>query len=111
MQGLRIIGGDKFVEKKFSDADNYTSSLKLSQMIKSTYNILNLSKARLLQKIKSREVTFAKHMIGYLNKYHGKATMESIATEFLLDLSLLSPSIAKIKNNINDLLVLKVIKK
>lgn len=110
-QDSRIIGDEKFVEKQVSGNDQYIPKLDLSQIINTTCNVLSLPKTKLFKKIKSRDITFARHMIGYLTKHYGKSTMKNVATQFSLDLSTLSRSVTNFENKIKDPSTSKIVKK
>lgn len=110
-QDSRIIGNEKFVEKHLSNEDNYMPKIGISQIIKSSCSVLNLSKNKLHEKTRNRQVTFARHVIGYLNKHYGKSTMQNLANQFSLDLSTLSRSITNLENKLEEPIVSKIIKK
>ena len=111
MKDPRIIGDDEFVKKQILNTDNKILSIELSQIIKSTCQVLNVRKISLQKKTKSKEIIFARHMIAYLNKHYGNSTMQSVATQFLLDLSTLSRALTSFETKIKDPIVGKIVKK
>ena len=110
-QDSRIIGNEKFIEKHLSNKDGYIPRIGLPQIIKSTCSVLNVPKNKLHEKTRNRQVTFARHVIGYLNKHHGKSTMQNLANQFSLDLSTLSRSITNLENKMEEPIVSKIVKK
>ncbi len=110
MQDSRIIGNEEFIEKQILNRDEHISTMALPTIIKSACKILNISKSKLYEKTRNRQVTFARHVIGYLNKHNGKSTMQSLANQFSLDLSTLSRSITNFENKIEEPFNSKLIK-
>ena len=50
-----------------------------------------------MHKTKKREITFARHLIAYINKWHGNITTSRLAEMYGIDPSGLSRAIAKIE--------------
>jgi putative transposase len=110
-QDSRIIGDEVFVEKQVKSNEDYIPTIVLPEIIKSTCHVLNIPKNKLYEKTRNRKITFARSMIGYINKHYGKSSMQNLANEFALDISTLSRAITNLENKKEDQLTLKMIRK
>ena len=110
-QDPRILGDDEFVEEQIASLGSCVSSIELDKIIRSTCHVLNVPKKRLLEKSRNREITFARNIIGYLNKHYGSATMQNVASQLFLDLSTLSRSVSRLETKIKEPFFAKIVKK
>jgi putative transposase len=92
-----IIGEEDFIEKNESKDKKNELRFPIELIIDMACNILSVTKKNLKQKTRRREVSFARHIVAFVNKQHGEISNSDLAFLFDLDPSTLSKATNKIE--------------
>lgn len=82
----RIMGSEDFIDEVTAEqSDTNKKKYDLELIKKMVCKALNISNNELIQKTKKTEISFARHVLAYLNKYYGNVPTSILASMFNLD--------------------------